>query len=170
MAGPRASDWANHEEIIQANVVGFNPLMAFPKMIQKEFPDFRNFEFCFCSEDDLPDRRSKGWGFLEVAHLQEGMETLNKNLALRFGLSDDGAGHVRWRENWILIMPKKLREKVELARFQHSEEKFNKQIESQEYVAPGDARGHAESSLEEQSIQIPPQEEKPKRGRPKTKE
>ncbi len=170
MAGPQISDWNRHEEILSANVQGFNPLKDLPKLLAKEFAWARDYVMCFSSEEDIPENRSKGWQHMRMEWLGEGKESFNRAMPLRFGITDDGGGNVRWRDNWLMVMPKTLRAEVVAARNAASEARYSGEVERQTYAAPGDTGGSSESSLDQRSIKTaPPQEEVPKRkpGRPK---
>jgi len=167
MAGPSVSDWERNEAVIRANVRGFNALRELPILLAKEYSWAKEYKFGFCDKDEIPEWRSKGWGHVRMEWLDTGADTLNRALPLRFGITDDGAGNVRWRDNWLMLMPLTLRKEVVDARNRASEEAFASAVQNQRYVADGDARGDSESSFEERTVRTAPTESpKKKRGRP----
>ncbi len=166
MAGPSVSDWEKHDSIIRANVHGFNALRELPKLFEAEFSWGPEFNLGFCAEDDIAEWRSKGWQHVQMEWLQDGRESLNRSLPLRFGITDDGSGLVRWRGFFLMAMPKTIRKAVIDARNAASEERFAGAAEQLKYVAAGDARGKSESQLESKTVQTAPADSPKRRGRP----
>ena len=167
MARPNVDDWRKHEAILKSDRMGFNPLRDMYGMLVAEYPWLSDWKLGFCSKTDVPEWRSEGWVFLEVADLgDEQMESFNEATSLRFGLTSSD-GHVRWRDNYLMIMPTEFRKKQVAARSERSERQF-RQSQSKEYVAPGDARGSSEASYEEGQAVVNPdgKSAKRRRGRP----
>lgn len=173
MPKKKASDWSKHSELLRAGISGWNPLMRLPKVMQKEFPDLQEFDFGFFSDEDVPERRSMGWDFLDKEDFD--VEEFNKTVGLRFGLTLDAAGHVKWRENYIMVQPKWYREEYVQQRERENTAVFERAMTPAGQFAPGDPRADEmqEASEELSSIQTktvqakePPQRP---RGRPPTK-
>ena len=138
MGLPKASDWNKYSEVLNAGIRGFNALVKIPEIIQKEIPEFKRFAFGFCDRDDVPEWRTMGW-----IHLRTDMfdiEEWNKSIGLRFGLVDDG-GLVKFRDNFIMIMDKDYRKRLENVRNEESEKDFSRAVEgSTAYSHPSDPR------------------------------
>jgi len=118
---PTASDWTKDESIINAGVRGFNALDEIPRLLRKEIPWLNDFEFLFCSESDLPEMRSMDWRFLDTEMFDA--DEWNKATPLRFNMTSVD-GHVKYRENWILIQHKDYRELIEKKRKQAADRQF----------------------------------------------
>lgn len=156
-----AAYWNKKTEIIEASVRGWDPLQRLPVLLQEAYPELKNVKFGFFIEDDLPERHSIGWELFTKEFFDA--DELNKSvLPARYGLTDDGSGALKWRDNYLMIMHKNFRAQLMAARNAHSEEKYSSSITGQKYTAPSDPRGaemaeYAESSLDSKIVQ-------PKRG------
>jgi hypothetical protein len=166
--------WNSRSEIIEAAVKGFNPLIDLPRLIREAYPDFKNVEFGFFSESDVPEMKSYGWIFMTKEHFD--VDSFNdSDIPSRFGLAEHG-GSLKWRDNYMMIMGKDFREKLRTARHQKHEDQVDAAIAGQATVAPGDPRGAemAEASysrMESATVQ-PTSSAQPKKrgpGRPRKK-
>ena len=116
MPFPKVEDWS--DEVYQAGTRGgFNVLRDLPRELQRAIPDLRNFKLGLCSETDLKEWRSMGWVHMTFDHLDyETINDFNAAIGLRFGLRPDVHSHITVGDNYIMIMPNKYREKVDLRR------------------------------------------------------
>lgn len=172
MAHPSPSDWKRHESVLKAGIKGFNVLKELPRLLKKEYSWLNEYLLGFYIDDDVPDRRSLGWEHLRREHFD--IENFNTAIGLGHGLTDDGAGNLKYRDNYIMIMPKWFRKEMLDLRHEASEEKMARQINSQAYIPPGTKQEDIEecfSEVEERRLRVEPKEQaekpKPKRGRPK---
>ncbi len=165
---PQVSDWRRHEAILSSDRKGFNPLRDLYGILCAEYPWLSEWKLGFCVPDEVAEWRSQGWAFLEVSHLsQEGLDNFNKAISLKFGMTSSD-GHVKHRDNFLMIMPKEFRDKQVGSRNERSERQFRQEQDSRGYVAPGDRGGTTESSYEEEQITVNSEgTPKKKRGRPK---
>ena len=171
MAHPKPSDWKRHDEIINAGSKGFNHLDAIPKILPKEYPWLEDFEMGFCDEGEVPEWTTLGWQHLKTEHFE--VSSFNQAIGLRFGLSDD-AGLIKFMSNYIMIIPKDLREKQMEARAKEADRLFLAQTEGQKYVHEDEPKHDRkiESSAAKSDYEgatIIPTEAKKKRGRPPKK-
>ena len=138
MGLPKASDWKKHEKILNAGLKGFNALTEIPKAMQAEMPEFERFTFGFCSKSDVPEWHTMGW-----IHLKPDMFDItewNQAIGLRFGLTDN-AGLIMYRDNYIMIMDKGYRDRLENVRLDETERDFARSIEgASAYAHPSDSR------------------------------
>ena len=167
MAHPKPSDWKRHDEIINAGSKGFNHLDALPKIIPEEYPWLKDFKMGFC-DGEIPLWTTLGWQHLKTEHFDT--DSFNQAIALRFGLTDDG-GLIKYMNNYIMIIPKDLREKQMAARHRESERLYSAQAEGQKYVIEDDPRAaefinNENVKSEYESTVINTGSEPPKRGRP----
>jgi hypothetical protein len=82
-----------------------------------------------------------GWIHLKTDMFD--VEEWNKSIGLRFGLVDDG-GLVKFRENYIMIMDKTYRERLQNVRNREAEKDFSAAVDgASAYSHPSDPR-HAE--------------------------
>lgn len=132
-----------------------------------------DFDFNFSSEEEIPHNVSVGWQHLKTSDFGiDDVDQFNSAVPLRFGLSDAG-GHLKLSENYIMIRPKDLTEKIERARSRAAQAQFKQEAESRLYVDSADPRGselaknkdlvHADLTM----TTINPTSAKPKRGRPR---
>lgn len=170
MPHPTVEDWKKYDSILASGSKGFNGLVEIPKLLSKEYSWLQDFEFGFSTKEDIPIFVSRGWRFLEVSHLG-GIDEFNAAISLPFGLSDD-SGHVRWRGNYVMIMPKDFRKRQIKARNDNTEREYEKTIRGRDYIPEGDAGSSCESSYDEfvvsPSVSGPQQRAsfKTRRGRP----
>ena len=156
-----AAYWNKKNEIIEAATKGWNPLQRLPVLLKEAYPELKNVEFGFFVEADLPEMHSQGWELFTKEFFDA--DELNKSvLPARYGLTDDGSGALKWRDNFLMVMGKNFRERLLDARNDHSEDMYGSSIEGKKYTAPTDPRRdemaeYAESTLESKIVQ-------PKRG------
>ena len=160
---PSASDWAKYDELLSAGTRGWNPLTRLPELLRNEYVWMGEFEFGFFSEEDIPERLTQGWVFLDTSHFDA--SKLNEVVGIRFGLTDTD-GHIKFRDNYIMIQPKDFRKKLVRRRNEESEAMHKAQTSGQKYIAPGDVNGDSESEyVEEARFTVRADQAKP--GRPK---
>jgi hypothetical protein len=157
---PKASDWKKYDELLSAGTKGWNALSRLPVILRKEFPWLNEFDFGFFAEDDLLEMRAQGWDFLSTEHFDP--EELTRVVGVHFGFTE-AAGHVKYRNNYIMIQHKDYREKLKRRRNEEAERIYQAQIESTPHV---DGSIGSESDMDERNFTVMDPEEKPKRGRP----
>lgn len=136
MSLPKASDWNKHAEILNAGLKGFNALTKIPEFMKKEIPELRRFKFGFASDNEVPEWHSMGWVHLET-HMFD-VEEWNKSIGLRFGLTAVD-GLIKYRENYIMIMDKDYRKRLETVRIDETEREFSASVEdASSYAHPED--------------------------------
>ena len=161
--------WNKKEKIIQAATRGFNPLEDIPRLLKEAFPDLKAVKMGWCDEPELNAWHSMGWEHMPL-DIFDPDEFNNSDIPARYGLTVD-AGRVRWNKNYLMIMGKDFREKLEAARNARSEEMYYASVQNKKYAAAEDPRKHemleySESKLEGQRVQPTAESQKPKRGRP----
>jgi len=108
LKGPDLKTWDDVDDLIEASTTGWNPLQKLPLLLEKYIPWAKDFTFGFFIESDLPEVKSYGW--VHVKPDQIAGENWNENAGLRFGLDISG-GVVKFRDNYLLCMPKDHRKK-----------------------------------------------------------
>ena len=106
MPQPKASDWKKYDELLDAGTKGWNPLSRVPQLLEENFDWAREFTFGFFSEEDVPEAGTYGWVHLRPEHFD--VENFNEAVGTRFGLTD-AAGVIKWRHNYLMMMPKDFR-------------------------------------------------------------
>jgi len=99
---PDVNDWLKHPSVSNVGTKGFNPNAEIPKLLRKEFPWARQFDFSFASKDDIPSAGAAGWIHLRKENFDP--ETFNQAVSLRFGIADEG-GVLKSLNNYIMIRP-----------------------------------------------------------------
>lgn len=138
MGHPKTSDWLADDAILASGTRGLNMLTEIPRLLHKHYPWTNEFEIGFCDKSDLPTWLSQGWRWLKTEHFD--IDNYNEAVGLRFGFGEDG-GNIKWRENYLMIMPKDVRRRQIDARNEHSEQTFHAQTEGTQYVSKDDPRG-----------------------------
>ena len=141
---PSPSDWKAKDSVLKAAIKGFNVLSELPKLLSQEYVWLKDFDFGFFTEDDIPEKRSLGWTFLNREHFE--IDNFNQAIGLAHGLTDDGSGNVKWRNNYIMICPKDFRKRAMDIRHKSFEDQFKKETQTTRYVAPGSQPQHEEAS------------------------
>jgi hypothetical protein len=106
-------------------------------MLYENVEWLNDYKFHFCSEDDIPEMLSQDWRFLETGWFDP--NEWNKAMPLRFGMTDVD-GHIKYRDNWILIQHKEYREMVERERNAAAERQMAHAINTSGQVHPEDPR------------------------------
>ena len=132
---PTADDWSKDPAVINAGVKGFNALSEVPRMLYEHIPRLRDYKFMFCSESDLPEALSMDWRFMDTEMFDA--DEWNKAMPLRFGISTVD-GHIKYRENWILIQHKEYREIVERLRNEAADNQLAHAVNTSGQVHPED--------------------------------
>lgn len=176
MGLPKVSDWS--DDVYQAGTRGgFNPLVHLKPELDRAYPDFQAYELMFSSEDDLKNTTSMGWVHLDYGMFDhESVQDFNKAVGLRYGMILDVHGHIKIGDNYIMIMPKKFRESIKLARKEALAEQNRRANNSAAYAHPSDPeyskmqQGAQEIASETSSrykVAVGGEpEDKPRRGRP----
>ena len=107
---PKLSEWS--EETYAATSLGFNLLRDFEREMHRVYPDTQPYSFGYFSEDDLNERLTEGWKFLEGGMFD--VEDFNSTVGTRFGLRVDVHDRVLYNNNYIMLMGKDHRETVVL--------------------------------------------------------
>ena len=135
LKGPDLKTWDDVDDLIEASTTGWNPLQKLPLLLEKYIPWAKDFTFGFFIESDLPEVKSYGW--VHVKPDQIAGENWNENAGLRFGLDISG-GVVKFRDNYLLCMPKAHRAKQMDRRHQEHEEMIARTTSEHAYAHPAD--------------------------------
>lgn len=169
---PSTSDWQKYEEVLNAGTQGWNPLQRLPVLLEKEYSWMRKFNLGFCSKGDLTHWRSLGWEHLKTEYFD--IDNFNNAIALRFGLVDDG-GVIKYNDNYLMIQPKDFRKRVQQARNDAYEDRYQKSVSQQGGAPTEDPRkeeldrasyGELETKTIHNIGQKPEEDEPKRRGRP----
>ena len=159
--GPSKEDWARHSEIGNTGFRGWNVFQRLPVIMKAEIPWMRDWALGFAAVDDVSEFTAQGWRPLRTDHFgKDGLDNFNKTIGLRFNL-ESLDGTVKYKNHYLMIKPKDLREKQMKEQNENFEEYYSA-ISRQAYTHPQDPRADemAESSyakLEEERHKGPPQ-------------
>jgi hypothetical protein len=137
MPNPKASDWEKHEELLDAGTRGWNPLQRLPRMLEENFEWAKEFVFGFFHGDDVHEAGSFGWAHVRTEHFD--VTNFNTAVGTRFGLIDD-AGVVKWRDNYLMMMPKDFRRRQLDKRHEEYQSGAASALEGAAYAHPSDPR------------------------------
>lgn len=113
MPKPNKADWGKYKEVARASTSNWNALVDLPKVFKKEFTWLNEFDLGFFVDEDVTERMSLGWRWLEMVHFDyETIDSFNAMVGTRFGLSTDAAGHLKWRNNFLMIRPRELTDEI----------------------------------------------------------
>jgi hypothetical protein len=180
MGRPSVKDWEQSDELLNAGTKGWNALDRLPQLLYKNFPWTREFIFGFFVEDDLGLAGSKGWVHVKPDAFD--VNDWNSTVGLRYAFSDVG-GVLKFRENYLMYMPKDFRRRQVERQNQAYEDDVAGSLENLSYAHPDDPeysrmkrQARDLSSAEVYRVQdtgLPDRieddstEEKPRRGRPR---
>lgn len=119
---PSVAQWREDSEIANAGTKGWNPLQNLEALLHKNIPGLRPFKIGFCSDTDLPTWKTIGWVHMRRDHFK--VENFNEAVGLGMSLQDD-TGVIRHNDNYLMMMPKDYRKRVQA----HRNEVFEEQIE-----------------------------------------
>ena len=160
-----AAYWNKKDEIIESATKGWNPLQRLPVLLKEAYPELKGVEFGFFVADDLQEMHSVGWEHMTRDLFD--VDELNKSaLPARYGLTDDGSGSLKYRDNYLMIMGKGFRKKLKAARNAHSEDMYRQSIEDRGYTAPSDPRAEEMAKYSESILESKIVQPKRKPGRP----
>lgn len=156
------SEWRTDEAIVNAPTRGYNPHEEIPKILWKKYPELRDYVFGFCTSDKIPEWFGIGWRYLDTNWFPD-VESFSAAIGTLLGVMADASGHIKEKENFIMVMPKKLRDRID--------KKISEESESYYDDIVGSASNKlttlpSETSMEE-SIVTPDSVTKAKRGRPR---
>ena len=126
--GPSVEDWRKKDIISSAGTKGWNPLHDLPELLWEAIPDLQQFIIGHCSEDDIPTWKTIGWVHMRRDHFE--VDNFNEAIGLGLGL-DDSSGVIKFRDNFLMIMPKDYRKRVTDKRnevFEDSYERMSRQV------------------------------------------
>ena len=123
---PSVDDWLKEDLISSAGTKGWNPLKDLPRLLWKNIPDLRQFKIGFCDESDIPIWKTIGWVHMRRDHFE--VENFNQAIGLGLGL-DDTAGIIKHGTNYLMIMPKEYRKRVQAKRDEIFEESYQRMSE-----------------------------------------
>ena len=152
MGFPKITDWS--DEVYNAGTRGsFNPLFHLERELHRVIPDLRPYVINLCSEEDLNQNTQMGWVHMDTGHFDyETVDDFNKAVGLRFGMRVDPHGHITVGGNYIMLMPKSYREKIEQKRKDAYNVTQKTLDESLAVTMPGDPRAsEMKSGAEEMS-------------------
>ena len=169
---PSVDDWRKEDIISSAGTKGWNPLKDLPELLWDNIPDLMKFEIGFCSETDIPLFKTIGWVHMRRDHFE--VDNFNQAIGLGLGL-DDSSGVIKFRDNFLMIMPKDYRERVKNMRnivFEESYERMSRATGT--IVDRNDPEGEAlledakqfDYGLKEEQFSMSPKVEPKRRGRP----
>ena len=176
---PKVNEWP--DKVRHAGTTGgFNLLRDLIPSLQEAIPDLKNFEGGLFVEEDLKNVRPMCWVHLDSGHLDEKIiNDFNTTIGLRYGIVIDANGHLKVGDNFIMIMPKKYRERIAAERKAALDRQNALSHQKSAYVHPSDpnygemmqgAQEVADAASTKYKVQVagePEPAEKPKRGRPR---
>jgi len=138
MAFPKVNEWP--ENVRHAGTVGgFNTLRDLPMALQEAITDLRDFNIGFFVEEDLKNVVPMGWRHMTMEHLDyKTVDDFNKAVGLRYGLVVDANSHIKVGDNYLMIMPKKYREILQLERKKALDKQNALADQKATYVHPND--------------------------------
>jgi len=123
--------WEKLDPVKAASKRGFNAIVELPKLLTEAYPDiFKDKTLGFFIEDDLPDRKSKGWDHLTTSYFPD-TDDFNRAMPLRFGISVEGI-NVKYKDYFLMYQPKWWREKFLEAQVTLDDEKFKRTFGNRE--------------------------------------
>lgn len=135
MPRPNVADWKKYDELLDAGTKGWNPLARLPELLNREFAWTKEFTFGFFSEDDLTIAGSKGWVHVRPEHFD--IDSWNNVVGLRFALVDNG-GVLKFRDNYLMMMPKDYRKRQIAVQNQAHEDAIAESARNAGYAHPDD--------------------------------
>lgn len=131
MGFPKVEQWG--DDVLNAGTRGaFNVLVHLEKELQRCYPDLKAYVINLCSEEDLKDNTMMGWMHMDGGHFDaKSVDDFNKKVGLKFGMVLDSHDHIKIGSNYVMLMPKSYRDKVNKAR----KEAYNLQNERVNNVA-----------------------------------
>jgi len=138
MALPKLNDWPEH--VRHAGTVGgFNILRDLEPALQHAIPDLKAFNLGVFVEEDLKNVMPIGWVHLTLSHLgYEIIDDFNREIGLRYGIIVDANSWLKIGDNFIMIMPKNYREKVQAERKRALDRQNALSQQRAAYVHPSD--------------------------------
>jgi hypothetical protein len=138
MPFPKVTDWS--DEVYNAGTRGaFNPLRDLEKELHRTIPDLRPYIIMLCSEEDLNSATQMGWKHMDSGHFDaETVDDFNRKVGLRFGMTLDVHSHIKIGGNYIMLMPKTYREKVNEKRHEALLEQRHRANMASAYAHPSD--------------------------------
>ena len=148
----KASDWKNHDELLDSGSKGWHYQERLPELLKREIPELRAFEFGYCHEAELAMWISVGWRCL----LRDDFEAdeFNKVVGSRFQLTGTDS-KLKIMDNYIMIRPLDLSEKMRRRRAEDAQATERAQIEGSSYLPPGLTSDDQQASLESTVVQTP---------------
>jgi hypothetical protein len=120
---PSVAQWRDDAEIANAGTQGWNPLAHLEDLLHRNIPGIRPFKIGHCTESDLPTWGSIGWVHLKREQFK--VDNFNEAVGFGLGLSDE-TGVIKFNDNYIMIMPKDYRRRVQDKRNEIFEESLNR--------------------------------------------
>jgi len=155
----KASDWKNHDELLDSGSKGWHYQEQLPALLKREIPELRAFEFGYCHEAELAKWISLGWICLLRDHFEA--DEFNKVAGSRFQLTGTDS-KLKIMDNYIMIRPFDLSEKMRVRRGEDAQAIERAQIEGSSYLPPGLTAEDQQATLENTVVRAP----KKKAGRP----
>jgi hypothetical protein len=160
MPQPRKADWGKYKEVARAMTKSWNALVDLPKVFSEEYPWLKEYTFGFFVDDDVSERMTYAFKFLEMAHFDyDDIDAFNSAVGTRYGLNTDAAGHLKWHDNFIMIRPKELTDEIVAERNRVSEERMQRAVENKTHAIEGDPKekeareySREHTSLEEMDV------------------
>ena len=131
MARKDDSYWKTLDPVKAAAKRGFNVIVELPQLLTQAYPEiFNDKTIGFFIDDDLPDRKSKGWDHMTTEHFPD-TEDFNRSMPLRFGVTVDGI-NIKYKNYYIMYQPKWWREKFLDAQIKLDDDRFQKAFGNRE--------------------------------------
>jgi hypothetical protein len=121
--GPSEKNWSDHASTITA--LGFNLLRDFEPLMHELYPESKQYNFGYFSEEDLNNQQTIGWKFMTADMFD--VENFDEIVGSRFGIRVDVHNRIKHGNNYIMLMSKNHREDVLLP----ARKALNKKIEAQ---------------------------------------
>ena len=130
MPRPSKTDWGKYKEVARATTSSWNALVDLPKVFRLEFPWLNEYNLGFFIDEDITERMTLGWRWLEMSHFDyDTIDKFNAMVGIRFGLGTDAAGHLKWHDNFIMIRPRELTDEIVRERERVNRERFSRAME-----------------------------------------
>lgn len=133
--GPPAQEWSEHAGY--AKHLGFNLLRDFQPMMWELYPESREYNFGYFSEEDLNNQQTIGWKFLTADMFN--VENFEQTVGSRLGLRVNVHNRVMHGNNYIMLMLKRHRDDVILPARKALHERHERTAEEKSvFVHPSD--------------------------------
>lgn len=154
--------------------VGLNHLRLIPELLYDFYPEFKQYKVGVFDSDDVSLAHASGWEFLRKENFPD-VTDFESFFPARFSLRVSEDGTIKFRDQWVMYMPWWVAEGREKARLELSDNRFKavaktnteQVIQTQKVGGETYSVVDGEFEYEEESVEVSPQQDKRKPGRPK---